>query len=82
VGDLAFVTQIEPAACEHSLAFELVDLAVGDITAVDESDLGVDERFDIHALLLPIGAFLLAAYQDHSELSSELYRTACLRPES
>ena len=48
MGNLAFMTEIEPAAREHPLAFQLIDLAVGEDAPVDETAFRVDERFDFH----------------------------------
>ena len=57
--DLAFVTEIEPAAGEEPLAFQLVNLTVGKDAAIDETAFRIDKRPNLHAALLQGSTFLI-----------------------
>ena len=70
MGNLAFMTKIEPAAREHPLAFQLIDLPVGENAPVDEPSFRVDERFYFHPTPPSVRELYSADYSSRRKLSS------------
>src|SRR5438093_11832026 len=48
IGNFALMAEIEPAAGEEALAFQLVNLAVSKDTPINETAFWINKRLDLH----------------------------------